>query len=564
MPGYGLLSNLSPSLLALSEHETARFPAVIDTLYNYETFLNKVKSQPIASFEPSQRNARVAVIGAGQAGMVAAYELLRAGLKPVVFEASSRLGGRAWSKTQDDAEGAIAEMGAMRFPHTAAFTHYVNEFDLTLSNKFPDPGKVPTLLYYQNERFRWEPNASQPPGIFAQIQKDWENFLSSLGVDEITACLRNGQYQQAQSHWQGLITRYKDVSFLTAIVEGIPKWGTKQLGAFGALGIGSGGFGPLYQVCFLEMLRLIVDGLEYKQQLLLEGISSLPKNFYEKEVLTPDGEHLSLRKLDSIRWKHEVAALEYLGDSSHRIKLSFADRTIEEEVFDSVIVATTTRSMEVMGMTLGNTIKEPVKNGVRKVHMMNSSKMFVFTEDKFWLKDKSLPQNIQTDELVRGLYCLDYGKQTDKGVLLVSYTWGDDSTKLIAIEPEQRYQLLYDNIKDICPEFAQHIDRDNARVMNVDWQREPHYYGAFKVDYPGQETYVRDLYYQFQTSLRKADCISFDTGVYLAGDSVSWQGGWTEGALQTGINAACAVAHHLGGKVIEESPLTQNPASYEY
>ena len=64
--------------------------------------------------------------------------------------------------------------------------------------------------------------------------------------------------------------------------------------------------------------------------------------------------------------------------------------------------------------------------------------------------------------------------------------------------------------------------------------------------------------------LRKADCISFDTGVYLAGDSVSWQGGWTEGALQTGINAACAVAHHLGGKVIEESPLTQNPASYEY
>ena len=50
--------------------------------------------------------------------------------------------------------------------------------------------------------------------------------------------------------------------------------------------------------------------------------------------------------------------------------------------------------------------------------------------------------------------------------------------------------------------------------------------------------------------------------MYLAGDSVSWSGGWLEGAMQTGLNAACAVAHRFGAKVVEGSPLTQDPQLY--
>ena len=100
--------------------------------------------------------------------------------------------------------------------------------------------------------------------------------------------------------------------------------------------------------------------------------------------------------------------------------------------------------------------------------------------------------------------------------------------------------------------------------MNVDWQLEPDYYGAFKVNYAGQGAYVRDLYFQFQSADPTNALGTPDTGVYLAGCSVSWLGGWCEGALQTGLNAACSVIKRLGGEVIEQSPLVQDPNAYRY
>jgi monoamine oxidase len=53
---------------------------------------------------------RVAVAGAGLAGLTAAYELQRAGAEVTVFEARDRVGGRVWSRQL--ANGAVVEMGA--------------------------------------------------------------------------------------------------------------------------------------------------------------------------------------------------------------------------------------------------------------------------------------------------------------------------------------------------------------------------------------------------------------------------------------------------------------------
>ncbi|WP_147461113.1 FAD-dependent oxidoreductase, partial [Pseudomonas savastanoi] len=63
-----------------------------------------------------------------------------------------------------------------------------------------------------------------------------------------------------------------------------------------------------------------------------------------------------------------------------------------------------------------------------------SSKLFILTRTKFWIKNK-LPTTIQSDGLVRGVYCLDY--QPDEpdghGVVLLSYTWEDDAQKMLAM-----------------------------------------------------------------------------------------------------------------------------------
>ena len=64
---------------------------------------------PVSALARSE--ARVAVVGAGLAGLTAAYDLKRAGVNATVFEASTRLGGRCYSGRGRFAEGQIVERG---------------------------------------------------------------------------------------------------------------------------------------------------------------------------------------------------------------------------------------------------------------------------------------------------------------------------------------------------------------------------------------------------------------------------------------------------------------------
>jgi monoamine oxidase len=77
---------------------------------------------------------RVAVAGAGLAGLTAAYELQRAGAEVVVFEARDRVGGRVWSRRLEN--GAVVEMGAeFLLPGNTAIRELAAELGLGLSDK---------------------------------------------------------------------------------------------------------------------------------------------------------------------------------------------------------------------------------------------------------------------------------------------------------------------------------------------------------------------------------------------------------------------------------------------
>src|SRR5262249_10302682 len=88
---------------------------------------------------PAERHGEeVAVIGAGISGLVAAYELMKLGVKPVVYEAS-QMGGRLRSQAFEGAEGVVAELGGMRFPvSSTSFYHYVEKLGLR-TLPFPNP-----------------------------------------------------------------------------------------------------------------------------------------------------------------------------------------------------------------------------------------------------------------------------------------------------------------------------------------------------------------------------------------------------------------------------------------
>jgi monoamine oxidase len=77
---------------------------------------------------------RVAVAGAGLAGLAAADELARAGHDVAVFEARDRVGGRVWSRRLDN--GAVVEMGAeFILPGNSAVRQLADRFGLGLWDK---------------------------------------------------------------------------------------------------------------------------------------------------------------------------------------------------------------------------------------------------------------------------------------------------------------------------------------------------------------------------------------------------------------------------------------------
>jgi monoamine oxidase len=81
---------------------------------------------------------KVLILGAGMAGLVAAYELSKSGHDVTVLEARTRPGGRVHTLREPFSDGLFAEEGAARIPENHDLTlKYVKEFGLPLEPFYP-------------------------------------------------------------------------------------------------------------------------------------------------------------------------------------------------------------------------------------------------------------------------------------------------------------------------------------------------------------------------------------------------------------------------------------------
>ncbi|PHQ69273.1 MAG: hypothetical protein COB93_08515, partial [Sneathiella sp.] len=122
-----------------------------DNPFDYVGFLESDGiNQSYRNLAKDCANKKIAIVGAGAAGLCAAYELLKANPKIdiTVFEATKRAGGRLHSKSfppyedmeneneekisgieEQEKRGPLIEIGAMRFPPShKLFTYYRDLF----------------------------------------------------------------------------------------------------------------------------------------------------------------------------------------------------------------------------------------------------------------------------------------------------------------------------------------------------------------------------------------------------------------------------------------------------
>ena len=87
----------------------------------------------------TQPSKRVIIVGAGLSGLVAGYELTRAGHDVTILEARNRVGGRVFTLRTPFSDGHFADAGAARIPLDHEMTiGYADHFELTLDPFYPE------------------------------------------------------------------------------------------------------------------------------------------------------------------------------------------------------------------------------------------------------------------------------------------------------------------------------------------------------------------------------------------------------------------------------------------
>ena len=128
-------------------------------------------------------------------------------------------------------------------------------------------------------------------------------------------------------------------------------------------------------------------------------------------------------------------------------------------------------------------------------------------------------------------------------------SWDQTVHQALNHDGDERVRLMPHSLKQIYPtvDIASHIVGD---PITVSWEDDPNFMGAFSDNLPGHYRYQERLYSHFMQDGMDAA----HRGIYLAGDGVSWTGGWADGAVTTGLNAVWGVMTQLGGKTHPENP----------
>jgi len=505
---------------------------------------------------PAERHGtEIGIIGAGMAGVLAAYELMKLGLKPVVYE-SRRLGGRLHSEPFKSAEGIVAELGGMRFPRSStAFYHYVDQFGLQ-TQPFPNPlaPATPSTVIDLAGQPVYIENLDQLPPLLQEVGMAWHQALEQdAHFSAMQRAIRQRDVTTIKQLWNALVPIWDDRTFYGFIAnsDAFRKHSFRHLEVFGQVGFGTGGWDTDFPNSMLEILRVVYTNCDEDQHFILGGVEQVPRCLWKDQPREmphwPDG--TSLAGLHAGAPRPGVACIE----RSPNGKIAVIDNWGDRRSFDAVLITCQSWLLTTHIDTDESLFSQKMWMALDRTRYMQSAKTFVMVDRPFWKdKDPKTGRDAMsmtlTDRVTRGTYLFDLGDDKP-GVICLSYSWMSDALKMLPLPVEKRVELALNALQKIYPKvnIKRHIIGD---PITVSWEADPNFLGAFKGALPGHYRYNRRMYCHFMQDQLPPE----QRGIFMAGDDIGWIPGWVEGAVQTSLNAVWGIMRHLGGETPKDNP----------
>jgi len=499
--------------------------------------------------EVGGQDRRVCVIGAGIAGLVAAYELARRQFQVTVLESSERCGGRIHTHYFED--GSYGELGAMRIPymHSAALD-YVEQFDLPTryfvnvnpAGRFSFDGIGSTIGIFDDER-RTDGASAQ----FALLQQAFP------GMNRITAAgLRDGP--------RGLLFNLLVNPLLRHLKDDAEKWALlradattplvsqlrntklREYAMSTSIGLNTADWNYLsratglacLQDCsvaqfVLDMIPPLLSGAMVE---IIGGMELLPKAFLHR---LRESRVIVRSKVTSIAVSEKVSVSWRTGRDGNA-----------RELFDYVVVAVPPPALRKLNFECAHALDEKVA-AISATKMGPLAKSLLHCRERFWeveplsifggLSFTNLSSQqcwYPSDNSLR--YRDNSGRSRYRarnpdlsrrpGVLTASYLWGPSARKFARIADEAKTkQVIADlaALHQLDPEF---VERQVLSSVHKYWA-------------DGFTLLDTSHYRHLGAPLRDAAHVA---RVFFAGEHVSMVHGWMISAI---VSALAAVRHVL-------------------
>ncbi len=477
---------------------------------------------------PLQGSGRgsVLVLGAGLAGLVAAYELRKAGYRVQVLEYNNRAGGRNWTLRGGDVytelgghrqecrydEGQYFNPGPWRIPyHHHGVLDYCRQFGVTLE---------PFVQVNYNAYAHGTNAFGGKPQRLREVQADFHGGIAELlakvagkgGLDDAVSKEDSEILLEALRDFGGLDHQFR---YVAGHESNEHRGYAKPPGG-----------GPDGKPTFSQPIG-ISDMLNARLWKAL-GMSELYE--YQTTLLQPVGGMDAIGKAfvreiggGVIRYGAKVTAI---AQDDRGVTVTYEDTaspgTTHQATADWCVC---TIPLSILSQ-LPVQVSDAKRAAISAVPYMASSKIGLQFKRRFWEEDEAIYGGITTTDLPIGFIAYpSHGIGTKKGVLLGSYTFFLEAYEFTALDPATRIRKAVEYGAQIHPQYTEAFENG----MAVAWHRAPFTLGCF-----GWWTdALREKHY--------ANLCSMDGRIVLAGEHASYLPAWQEGAILSSLSAIDAL-----------------------